>query len=136
MAAGDASRIWFEELQEDVRAKWADDLSIERLISITDHLNSILQRVRSDKKILPPQFWCSTCQKIVRSAEVQATVRATILAAQRFGVAGEDQTRALDKEWRVYRRKNSLDGYGKDKKPKLIEGRDGCYDQTVENSMY
>ncbi len=115
MAAGDASRIWFEELQEEVRAKWADDLSIERLISITDHLNSLLQRVRSDKKILPPQFWCSKCQKISRSIEVQATVRSTIFAAQRFGVAGADQTRALDKEWRAYRRKNNLDGYAKAK---------------------
>jgi hypothetical protein len=36
-----------------------------------------------------------------------------ILALERFGIAGPDEIRALEKGWKKYREKNGLDLYGK-----------------------
>ena len=47
------------------------------------------------------------------AAEPHVSVRALILALGRFEITSKDQTRALEKEWAVYRKKHELDSEGK-----------------------
>ena len=112
MPAGDAQRIWFPELVEKLRKEWKPRLSLEEMISLRDSLDSILQAIRRERHILPPMMRCSRCGTRQRSAPPKVSVRAVILALQRFFIASESEVKSLDKQWRSFRKTNKLDQYG------------------------
>lgn len=113
MAAGDAHRVWFPEMVQHLRRGWRDDLPMEALVRLRDELDDMLGRIRSTRQIANPMFKCPTCGHIGRSADPHVSVRATILAVARFGVAARDPARALEKTWATYRRTEGLDLYGR-----------------------
>jgi hypothetical protein len=47
------------------------------------------------------------------AAEPRVSVRALILALARFEIASKDQTRALEKAWKQYRKQHRLDIEGR-----------------------
>lgn len=113
MAAGDAQRTWFPELIELLRARWQPSLSWDALIALCDDLDALLQRIRTERGILPPMMWCRCCQVRRRAAPPRVSVRAAILALARFGIAGEDEVKALEKGWARHRKATGLDLRGK-----------------------
>ena len=68
--------------------------------------------IRSTRLISNPVFKCPSCGHVGRGADPHVSVRATILALSRFGVAAKEQSRALEKAWSAYRRTAGLDVYG------------------------
>ena len=112
MAAGDAQRVWFPEMAEHLRLRWRDDLSMEALLGLRDELDDMLGRIRSTRHISNPLFKCPACGHIVRGADPHVSVRATILALVRFGVAAREPARALETAWSAYRKTAGLDPYG------------------------
>jgi hypothetical protein len=112
VAAGDAHRVWFPEMVEHLRLRWRDDLSMEALLGLRDELDDMLGRIRSTRHISNPVFKCPACGHIGRGADPQISVRATILALARFGVAAREPARALEKAWSTYRNAARLDLYG------------------------
>jgi hypothetical protein len=97
VAAGDAHRVCFPEMVEHLRLRWRDDLSMEALLRLRDELDDMLGRIRSTRHISNPVFKCPACGHIGRGADPQISVRATILALARFGVAAREPARALEK---------------------------------------
>ena len=112
MAAGDAHRVWFREMVEHLRLRWRDDLSMEALLGLRDELDDMLGRIRSIRHIANPVFKCPACGRIGRGADPHVSVRATILALARFGVAAREPARARQKAWTTYRKTAGLDLYG------------------------
>ena len=112
MAAGDAHRVWFPEMVEHLRLRWRDDLSTEALLRLRDELDDMLGRIRSTRRISNPLFKCPACGNIGRGADPHVSVSATVLALTRFGVAGKEPARALEKVWSAYRKTMRLDLYG------------------------
>jgi hypothetical protein len=112
VAAGDAHRVWFPEMVKHLRLRWRDDLSMEALLGLRDELDDMLGRIRSTRHISNPVFKCPACGHIGRGADPHISVRATILALARFGVAAREPARALEKAWSAYRNAAGLDLYG------------------------
>ena len=97
---------------EHLRLRWRDDLSMEALLGLRAELDDMLGRIRSTRHISNPVFECPACGHIGRGADPHVSVRATILALTRFGVAAREPTRALEKAWFAYRKTAGLDLYG------------------------
>ena len=97
---------------EHLRLRWRDDLPMEALFGLCDELDDMLGRIRSTRRISTPLFTCPACGHIGRGADPHVSVRATILALARFGVAAREPARALEKAWSAYRRTAGLDSYG------------------------
>ena len=95
MPSGDAQRTWFPEMIEMLRTEYDATCSIPELVAFTDRLDGILQRIRAERRIVPPMFWCPCCGKRVRSAKPRVSVRAAILALGRFGIADRDMVKSL-----------------------------------------
>ena len=112
MPAGDAHRVWFPEMVQHLRLRWRDDLPMEALLGLCDELDNMLGRIRSTRHIANPIFKCPACGQVGRGADPHGSVRATILALARFGVAAREPVRALEKAWTAYRKTRELDLYG------------------------
>src|SRR5712692_693151 len=97
---------------EHLRLRWRDDLSMDALLGLRDELDDMLGRIRSTRHISNPVFKCPACGHIGRGADPHVSVRATILALARFGVAAREPARALEKAWTTYRTTAGLDLYG------------------------
>jgi len=97
---------------EHLRLRWRDDLSMEALLGLRDELDNMLGRIRSTRHISTPVFTCPACGHTERGVDPHVSVRATILALARFGVAGRESARALEKAWSAYRNATGLDPYG------------------------
>ena len=94
---------------EHLRLRWRDDLSMEALLGLRDELDAMLGLIRSTRHISNPVFKCPACGHVGRGADPHVSVRATILALARFGVAAREPARALEKAWSAYRKTAGLD---------------------------
>ena len=97
---------------EHLRLHWRDDLSMEALVRLRDELDDMLGHIRSTRHISNPVFTCPACGHIGPGADPHVSVRATILALTRFGVAAKEPAQALEKTWSAYRKTAGLDVYG------------------------
>ena len=97
---------------EHLRLHWRDDLSMEALVRLRDELDDMLGHIRSTRHISNPVFTCPACGHIGPGADPHVSVRATILALTRFGVAAKEPARTLEKAWSAYRKTARLDLYG------------------------
>jgi hypothetical protein len=98
---------------QHLHRRWRDDLRIKDLLGLRAELDDMLGRIRSTRHIANPIFRCSACGHIGRGADPHVSVRATILALARFGVAAREPARALAKAWTTYRKTAGLDLYGR-----------------------
>jgi hypothetical protein len=109
MAAGDAQRVWFPEMIDHLRSRWRQGMSCDALIEFRDDLDSMLQRIRSERHLRRPILKCPKCGHVGEGAEHHVSVRAMILSLTRFGIAPAEQTRPIDKAWAAHRKQNRLD---------------------------
>jgi len=109
---------------DHLRLRWRDDLSMEALLGLRDELDDMLERIRSTRHISNPVFTCRACGHIGRGADPHVSVRATIMALARFGVAAREPGRALEKAWSAYRKTAGLDlhGHAATSKPARLQG--------------
>jgi hypothetical protein len=121
MAAGDAQRVWFEQMVEQLRDRWHPDMSFDALIALRDDLDAMLQRIRLEGNISSPVFKCRACGHVGPGAKPHVSVRAMILSLTRFGIAPAEQIHALEKRWAIHRKQNDLDVYGKQTTLPLVE---------------
>jgi hypothetical protein len=97
---------------EQVRQTWRPDLGIDEVIALARSLDRYLQSIRTERKIRPPMIRCPRCGTYGPAAERRVSVRATILAAGRFGVATPAEVKSLERSWRDHRSTRGLDLYG------------------------
>jgi hypothetical protein len=97
---------------EQVRQTWRPDLGIDEVIAVAQSLDRSLKSIRTERKIRPPMIRCPRCGTYGPAAERRVSVRATILAAGRFGVATLAEVKSLERSWRDHRSTRGLDLYG------------------------
>lgn len=113
MPAGDAQRTWFPEMIVALRSAWQGSPSWPDLIALAERVDGMLQDIRRERNILPPMMSCPRCKTRHRAAPPRVSVRAVLLALERFGIAGPVEVRAMEKGWKKHREEHSLDLYGK-----------------------
>src|SRR5688500_2493704 len=113
MPAGDAQRTWFPEMVEELRNRWHGDLSFDEIVALCDELGAMLRELRFTRHIRPPIIRCAKCGRVGPAAEPTVSVRATLLALRRFGIASEEDVKSLEKRWTAHRKAKGLDLYGK-----------------------
>jgi hypothetical protein len=118
MAAGDAQRVWFDEMIDRLRLKWHREMHPEELIQLRDELDQMLQQIRSDRQLRPPLLRCPECGHVVEAAASHVSVRAMILSVIRFEIDDTDTTRSVEKQWKAYQKANRLDLNGKPDSPR------------------
>mgnify|MGYP001617483957 CR=1 FL=1 len=117
MPAGDRSRTWFPELVSDLRACWRPELTWEAIIALRGQLQRRLEDVLVSRGIKPARVRCFHCGHVGPGAPPDLTVRAVLLALQRFGIESEDAVRRLDKAWGKHRALQQLDRRGQRVEP-------------------
>jgi hypothetical protein len=93
MPAGDASRTWFPEMLEMLRAKWHLDLTFIELIALRDELDAMLHCIRSERNIHAPVVTRWRCGHVGPGVEPEVSVRGMILSLGRFGIAPANQVK-------------------------------------------
>jgi hypothetical protein len=119
VASGDRSRTWFPEMIESLRQRWRSDLGIEEVIVLAHELDRMVQDIRTERDIRPPTYRCPKCGRRVPAGQPRVSVRATILAAGRFGIAADADVRRLERHWKQHRSREQLDPYGR---PEVARG--------------
>ena len=115
MPAGDRQRTWFPEMVETLRAEWSTGMSWPELIALRDQLDGMLQHIRTSRHITLANagLLCPCCQAPLVQGATSVSVRATILALARFGIAPEAEVKSLEKRWKQYRHATGCDLHGK-----------------------
>ena len=88
---------------ERLRAEWREGVSIEALIALREELDGMLGAIRSGRHLRTPVITCRKCGHTGHEPPPHVSVRAVILALERFGIAAPAQTRALEKVWARWR---------------------------------
>lgn len=129
MASGDRSKTWFPEMVEGLWQSWRGDVDIDELIALAQRLDCLLHDIRTQRGIRPPTIFCPKCGQRGPAAEPRVSVRATILAAGRFGIAAEADVKRLERLWEHHRSRQHLDLYGRPEvtgSRKNATGANGC----------
>ena len=79
---------------------------------MTGELDKMLHDIRATRDIEPGMMWCPKCQARNRSAPPRVSVRAAILALERFGIADTETVKDLEKRSKRHRQAYQLDLHG------------------------
>jgi hypothetical protein len=112
MPSGDAQRVWFPKMVDRLRSQWQDGLSIDGLLALRAELEGMLCHIRAARQIRTAVITCRVCGATGPEPEPRVSVRATIAALVRFGIASKGVARVLERDWATYRRQNGLDLFG------------------------
>lgn len=115
MASGDRQRTWFPEMIEALRADWRPEMSWPEFVALRDHLDDMLRKIRNSRNLQPvtTSMLCPCCNEPLVQGAGGVSVRATILALNRFGIASANEVKFLEKTWVKYRRETGIDLNGK-----------------------
>ena len=115
MASGDRQRTWFPEMVEVLRADWRPEMSWTEIIALRDQLDKMLMGIRHSRGFQPVMTsrLCPCCNEPMVQGAGGVSVRATILALNRFGIASADEVKLLEKTWSKHRRETGIDLNGK-----------------------
>src|SRR5215467_12101699 len=91
MSAGDAQRVWCQEMIERLCSQWHRGMSFEAIVELRNKLDATLQRIRSERQIRSPLLKCPRCGHVGEAAEPHVSVRVMILSLNRFGIAPAEQ---------------------------------------------
>ncbi len=130
MAAGDAQRVWFPEMLEELAAWWKPDATWEALGQFCSRMMEMRATIREDRGIKSPLMYCRECDKTERMDVPGITIRSALFALKKAEVLSDEQLQELDRSWKRHQRKNGLDGYGK-KKETHDTGHKSCENHAV-----
>src|SRR5262249_47104361 len=91
---------------ETLRQEWKSEIAWERVIALRDCLDAMLNGIRFSQGIRSPTIWCSVCSQHTQQAPPNVSVRALILALDRFGLVAAAQVKSLEKRWAKHRKEN------------------------------
>ena len=122
MASGDRQRTWFPEMIEALRANWRPEMSWAQIIALRDQLNDMLKGIRISRNLQPvtTSTLCPCCNEPLVQGAGGVSVRAIILALNRFGIAPANEVNLLEKTWAKHRRETGVDLNGKPKHTKAM----------------
>ena len=99
MASGDATKVWFKDVEMLLVARWRGDMSAAELAALAADLTRAASRLREERGMLPPIYRCSRCQTSARAQAPVIHVGSMIFAAKKLGVIGDDEVLGLRRLW-------------------------------------
>jgi len=117
MAAGDAQRVWYPEMLADLKQYWFIGMPWEDVIAFCGKMTTMRKELALSRGIKPPMLKCPKSGTYKRAAYPTISVRSLIFALQKVGAISNDELKEIDRDWKEYRRKNSLDAYGQKSEP-------------------
>ena len=113
MASGDAHRVWFPEMLEELGSTWSASMTWEELADFCHRMTEKRKDIRESRGIEPPLTRCPRCGAVSRSDTSAVSIRSALFALKKVGAVTEAEYKALDKSWRKYKTRNRLDAYGR-----------------------
>ena len=120
MASGDAQRVWFPEMLDELEHAWATGLCWDELVVFCHRMTDKGNAIRAWRGISKPLFRCPKCGVVARS-DTKVSIRSALFALQKIGAVTETERKALDKSWRDFRKEKRLDPYGRAELPPHTE---------------
>ena len=122
MPAGDAQRVWFPEMLEELKTFWSSSTSWDDLADFCARMSEKRKEIRQARGIQPPKTQCPKCGKVSRSDISGASIRSALFALKNNGVITDAEFKGLDKSWMKHKKANGLDAYGQKSETPHEEG--------------
>jgi hypothetical protein len=115
MPSGDAQRVWFPEMLEELKTSWSEAMSWDELAGFCARMTELRKQIRETRGIRSPRMRCSRCGGTLRTfTDVSGiSIRSALFALRNNGVITNDEFKKLDKSWMKHKKKNSLDAHGR-----------------------
>lgn len=123
MASGDAQRVWFPEMTEELTAWWTPDVSWSEFVVFCNRMMEKRTAIRQALGIKPPMVYCPKCGQREPSDIPGISIRSALFALKKAGAISDEQLKEFDRSWKRYQRKNAIDGYGGKKGEDMTCGR-------------
>lgn len=114
MASGDRHPAWFPEIIEALRADWPPEMSWAEFVTVRD-LEEMLREIRNSRNVQPVKTLTlrPCCNEPLVQGAGGVSVRATILALNRFDIASANEVKFLEKTWVKHRLETGIGLNGK-----------------------
>ncbi|MEQ1505863.1 MAG: hypothetical protein ABMB14_26750, partial [Myxococcota bacterium] len=113
MASGDAQRVWFPEMVDELRRDWSTSLTWDEVVRLCGEAMALRTRIRQERGILPPRTRCPHCGQISQADIPGISVRSLLFALRNDGQISETELARLDRSWKKHRAAHGLDAYGR-----------------------
>jgi len=113
MPAGDAQRVWFPEMIDELATSWSKAMGWDELADFCSRMTEIRKKIRHERGIQPPRIRCSNCGKVSRSDISGVSIRSALFALKKHNIITEAEFKDLEKSWMKYKARNDLDAYGR-----------------------
>lgn len=125
MPAGDAQRVWFPEMLEQLRSTWSRTMTWPEVVDFCSRMTALRSEIRRTRGILPPLTRCPHCGTVSRSDIKGVSIRSALYALKNDGAITEEEFKQLDKSWKKHRTAHGRDAYGQAAKPRQASGEAG-----------
>lgn len=126
MPSGDAQRVWFPEMFEELKSAWSSSISWDELTAFCERMTEMRKRIREERGIQSPKMRCNQCGgNMLPMADASGiSIRSALFALRNNGVITNDAFKKFDKSWMKHKKKNNLDAYGRSAEttPKEFKG--------------
>lgn len=112
MPSGDAQRVWFPEMLDDLAKSWSPAMSWDDLSDFCRLMTEKRREIRRARGILPPRTRCPSCGEVHRSDIKGVSVRSALFALKKLGAVTDQEFKALDRGFKKHRRTTGADAYG------------------------
>ena len=113
MPAGDAQRVWFPEMLEDLKITWSAAMTWEELGDFCHRMTQKRKAIRERLEIKPPRIRCPKCGQLSTSDTMGVSMRSALFALKSMGLVNQVELEQLDESWKRHRARNGLDAYGR-----------------------
>ena len=113
MAAGDAQRVWFPEMLEELRRTWSRAMTWKELADFCRRMTEKRLEIHRTRDIRPPRSRCPKCGQVSRSDISGVSIRSALFALKNNGVVTHDEFKELDKRWMRHKAEHDFDPYGR-----------------------
>ena len=114
MPSGDAQRVWFPEMLEELVSIWSEAMTWKELADFCQRMTEVREAIRRTRGIRPPRFRCRRCGSVSRSDLRGVSIRSALFALKKQGVVTEAAFKELDRSWKKHRASHELDPYGRE----------------------
>lgn len=128
MLWGDAQRVWFPEMLEELKTSWSETMSWDELADFCARMTEFRKQIREERGIQPPKTRCPKCGQVSQSDISGVSIRSALFALRNNGIISDDEFKKLDKSWMKHKKKNGLDPHGQKARPKSSVAERPCGD--------
>ena len=122
MPAGDAQRVWFPEMLEELKTSWSRTMPWKELANFCARMTEKRKQIRRERGIQPPKMRCPKCGNISQSDISGVSIRSALFALKNNGVITDDEFKEIDKSWMKHKKRNDLDAHGQKSETPRDEG--------------